>query len=109
MDNISKIVGDHVRAYRKKAGLSQEELADRANLHPTYISLIERGEKNVTLKSIYVISIALDISLEALFANIPPEKNPHTIPSECYNIILSMTEKQQQSVLCIVREIERLL
>ena len=41
--------GIKVREYRKKKGLSQEELAFKADLHRTYIGMIERAEKNITL------------------------------------------------------------
>lgn len=48
--------------YREKSGLSQEELAHRADLHRTFISQIERGLKVPTLLSIFKISKALEIS-----------------------------------------------
>lgn len=53
--------GERVKATRKIQKLSQEELAERADLHRTYIGMIERGEKNVTLLSIIKISRALNI------------------------------------------------
>jgi transcriptional regulator with XRE-family HTH domain len=56
-----------VREQRLKLGLSQEELAARAKLHRTYIGMIERGEKNITLLNIEKISIALNISISDLF------------------------------------------
>lgn len=45
--------GNIVRKLRKERGLSQEELAFKAGLHRTYIGMIERGEKNVTLLNIW--------------------------------------------------------
>lgn len=55
--------GINVREYRKIRGLSQEELSYRANLHRTYIGMIERAEKNITLINIQKISAALDIGI----------------------------------------------
>lgn len=55
------IVGDNVRRIRHEAGLSQEELADRAKLHRTYISSIERGERNVSVENIFAIAEALKV------------------------------------------------
>ena len=48
---------------RKKLGLSQEELANRAGVHRTYIGMIERAEKNITLKNIEKIAKALNVSI----------------------------------------------
>lgn len=53
--------GEKVRAFRKQTNLSQEELASLAELHRTYIGMIERGEKNITLLNILKISRGLGI------------------------------------------------
>ncbi|WP_073180780.1 helix-turn-helix domain-containing protein [Cruoricaptor ignavus] len=60
--------GSRVRELRKTEGLSQEDLADKADLHRTYIGMIERGEKNITLQNIYRIAQALNIDIMKLFA-----------------------------------------
>jgi transcriptional regulator with XRE-family HTH domain len=49
-------------------GLSQEELASRAGLHRTYIGMIERAEKNVTLRNIEKLAKALDTTIGELLA-----------------------------------------
>jgi DNA-binding XRE family transcriptional regulator len=56
------LFGDHLRNIRKSRNLSQEQLAEKVNLHRTYIGMIERGEKNITLLNIIKISNALGIS-----------------------------------------------
>ncbi|MFA6249534.1 MAG: helix-turn-helix transcriptional regulator [Mucilaginibacter sp.] len=53
--------GKKVKAKRKEKGLSQEELSYKANLHRTYIGMIERAEKNITLLNIEKIALALDV------------------------------------------------
>lgn len=58
--------GERVREIRKAKRLSQEELAHKANLHRTYIGMIERGEKNITLLNIEKIAQALEIEIEDL-------------------------------------------
>ena len=50
-----------VRAERKRLGISQEKLAELADVHRTYIGMIERGEKNITLLNIEKIAKALKI------------------------------------------------
>ncbi len=72
MESKEKILikfGERVRFFRKQKGLSQEQLAFKANLHRTYIGMIERAEKNITLLNIEKIAIALDVSITELFSN----------------------------------------
>lgn len=52
---------ENVRRLRKARGLSQEELAEAAGVHRTYIGMLERAEKNVTIYNIERIAIALDV------------------------------------------------
>jgi transcriptional regulator with XRE-family HTH domain len=59
--------GEKVREVRKKKGLSQEELSFKADLHRTYIGMIERAEKNITLLNIEKIANALEVSFKDLF------------------------------------------
>lgn len=60
--------GQVVRSHRLVARLTQEELADRSALHPTYIGLIERGVKNPTIQVCQQIADGLDVSLSDLIA-----------------------------------------
>ncbi|NOQ75435.1 MAG: helix-turn-helix domain-containing protein [Crocinitomix sp.] len=62
--------GNKVRELRKAKGLSQEELAYKANLHRTYIGMIERAEKNITLENIKKLANAFDVRLKVLFENL---------------------------------------
>jgi transcriptional regulator with XRE-family HTH domain len=59
--------GQKVRQERAKLGISQEELASRAGVHRTYIGMIERAEKNITLLNIEKICKALNITINAFF------------------------------------------
>ncbi len=61
--------GEIVREKRKERGLSQEDLAHKADLHRTYIGMIERAEKNITLENINKIAKALETSISELFKN----------------------------------------
>lgn len=60
--------GHKVRESRKEKGLSQEELAAKAGLHRTYIGMIERAEKNITLTNIEKIAKALEVSISELMS-----------------------------------------
>lgn len=58
--------GNTVRTFRKQLGISQEQLAERAGLHRTYIGSIERGEQNISLLNIEKVANALGISIATL-------------------------------------------
>lgn len=64
--NILIKFGERVRKIRKEKSLSQEELAHKADLHRTYIGMIERAEKNITLINIEKIANALEVDLKKL-------------------------------------------
>lgn len=61
--------GEKVREERVKLDLSQEALAARAGVHRTYIGMIERAEKNITLENIEKIAKALEIPITKLVAH----------------------------------------
>ena len=65
---ITAKFGASVRSFRFRLGLSQEELAERADMHRTFIAGIERGARNVTLKSIDKLARALGVATETLLA-----------------------------------------
>lgn len=67
--DIKQRFGLAVKRRRHELNISQEELADRAGLHRTYISDIERGTRNVSLEGIEKLVDALEISVSDLFAN----------------------------------------
>mgnify|MGYP003612355087 CR=1 FL=1 len=69
MDNKEILVrfGKNVRILRKSRNLSQEELSFKADLHRTYIGMIERAEKNITLINIEKIAKALNVEIKELF------------------------------------------
>lgn len=60
---------ENVRRLRRESGMSQEELADRAGLHRTYIGMLERAEKNVTIYNIERLSKALGVTPSNLLEN----------------------------------------
>jgi CheY-like chemotaxis protein len=71
-----KSFGCSVKACRKQLGISQEELAERADLHRTYVSDVERGTRNLSLQSIGRLARALETSVASLFpqSELPRER-----------------------------------
>ena len=72
--------GLEIRRLREAAKLSQEQLAERANLHRNYIGLIERGERNATLTALFQIASALNITLGALLGGVAGPADPNDDP-----------------------------
>jgi len=66
-ESINVRLGKKVREERLKKGFSQEELASRAGVHRTYIGMIERAEKNITLTNIEKLAKAMEIPIKELF------------------------------------------
>ena len=60
--DLQKTLGRNLRRYREERGLSQEAFADVLGVHRTYMGGVERGERNLTLKSVERIAehIAVD-------------------------------------------------
>jgi transcriptional regulator with XRE-family HTH domain len=63
---VRKFLGQRLRALRKERGLSQERLGERAGLSGKFIGEVERGEKSISIDSLYHVAVALDIPLPEL-------------------------------------------
>ena len=72
--DLQRTVGRNLRAYREGKGLSQEAFADELGVHRTYMGGIERGERNLTLKSLERIAARIDADPLALLQ--PSEDEP---------------------------------
>ena len=86
MDEYQAAFGQHIRHIRRRSAVSQEEIAHRAGVHVTYLSGIERGVRNPSLKNIRAIAQALGVGVAELFAfedeggfiqRLPKEENYH--------------------------------
>lgn len=58
---LGRVLAKNIRLCRASAGLSQEALAEKCGLHRTYIGAVERGERNVTLKTLERFAVALGV------------------------------------------------
>ena len=66
MQTLQKQVGNRVRELREKKGLSQEALASVCDLHRTYVGLIERGERNLSLTTLEQLAKGLEVPVSEL-------------------------------------------
>lgn len=60
------LLGRNVLRIRKELYLTQEQVAERAKLHPVYVSCVERGDRNVSIQSIASLAFALGVPMTAL-------------------------------------------
>ncbi|EES74476.1 helix-turn-helix domain-containing protein [Paenibacillus sp. MB22_1] len=65
--NLPEIVGKRIREYRKQKNWTQEQLAEAASLHYSYIGGVERGDRNISLETLEKIAVALDVPAGDLF------------------------------------------
>lgn len=105
MSDLSVEIGRRIRSYRLQNKLSQEELAEKCGLHPTYIGQIERGEKNATIESISKITAGLSVPLGKLFENIGTVCDENDYPAQGYDLILSAPVAEQKKLVKILQMI----
>jgi len=59
--DLQRRIGQNLRSYRNERGLSQEAFADRLGVHRTYLGGLERGERNLTLRSVERLAERIDL------------------------------------------------
>jgi len=67
MVNTKELIGNRIKELRKKKGLSQEQLSERAEITPNYLSRVERGTENPTLDMFMRLVDALEVEMWELF------------------------------------------
>lgn len=64
---ITEIIGNRIKELRSEMGLSQEKLALKADLDRTYLASVEKGKRNISIKSLEKIVVALDVPFQKFF------------------------------------------
>ena len=77
-EQIVQVLAANLRELRHAKGVSQEELASRCGLHRTYVGSVERGERNVTLSTLEVLSSVLGVSVPELLTPRSPNAKRNT-------------------------------
>lgn len=65
-EDLLRLVGKNVQRYRKRMGLTQEKLGARAHFHSTYIGMIERAERKISILAAYKLANTLGVTLNDL-------------------------------------------
>jgi transcriptional regulator with XRE-family HTH domain len=77
-EELAKRFGELVRSLRQERGYSQEDFSFRVGLHQTYVSSVERGERNVTIQTADRIARAFGLTLAELFAELERSSSART-------------------------------
>ena len=92
MDRVRRFLGQRLRAIRKQRGWSQQKLGAQSGLSGKFIGEVERGEKSISIDSLYRVSVALKVSLRHL-TDVRPGRRA-VVPSEdaekIFALVLSM-------------------
>jgi transcriptional regulator with XRE-family HTH domain len=92
MREIAVLVGLQIRELRKRKGLTQEKVAERASVNATYYGRVERGDANVSLELLAAIAEALETPIEEL-VTIDAPRDPGEITEELICALRALPEK----------------
>lgn len=101
---LGKTIGSRIKEFRRKRGFTQEELAEKANIHPTFIARIERGNRNCSIETLQIIASALNVPVTELLK--PEDKSAVTYSDKLIEKIVDMvkdkTDNEKQYVIDMV-------
>jgi|SRR5579871_2215339 len=103
MDDQPKLFGKRVRTIRKAEGITQEDTAERAKIHPKYLGEIERGEKRPSFEAIVALADALGTSPAAFFRFDKEENSEKVLRKKIEGLISKATVDELQRVYRILR------
>ncbi len=104
--NITEEVGSRIRHQRKRRKLSQEQLAEKSDLHPSYIGQLERGIKTPTIDTLYRITKGMNLSLSDFLKDLEiVDKGGENYAVKSYLLIEQINEADQKHLYEIVKHI----
>lgn len=96
------LLGNRIRVAREKKGITQEELAERVNISPSHISVIERGVKTVRIDTVVRIANELDVSADYLLQDLVKRSRE----SQLLSSIMNLPETDRSRLLNAVKNIQ---
>ena len=111
MAELSQLVGNRIREFRKMQHLSQEELAEKCGMHRAHIGQLERGEKNASLVSIQSICRGLHISMDELLYGIMPDDTAtgsSRVADQVDQLLKGLDEADQLAIYHMIVEVLKL-
>ncbi|WAC08439.1 MAG: helix-turn-helix transcriptional regulator [Thermodesulfobacteriota bacterium] len=102
---VKAILGARIRKLRKEKGLSQEALAEQADLHYIFVGRVERGEKNPSLINLQKLAKALEISLIDLFDLPELKERPDDFKKKLAQEMKHFDEEIAETLLKLIKAI----
>lgn len=103
MDESAKGLGKLVQRLRRKAGLTQEQLAEKAELSLKYLGELERGRGNPTLSILENIASALKMSLSEMFAYDDERRSAEEVRAEIERLLRGASHEECKTALRVLR------
>ena len=98
---MEKIIGKRIQEFRKKKGMTQEELSEVIDISPHYLSALERGIYNIKLETLVKILNCLDCSADEVFCDVV-NKSCAVTPSRLSERLESLPAEEQERILAVV-------
>lgn len=102
-------MGKRIRNSREAKGKTQEQIAEKIQISPTFLSSIENGVKKGSFNTYMKLAIALDVTLDYLSQDIVPKAGINEQDKELLDIFHSLEANQRQFVLDMIRNINKSL
>lgn len=98
--DLKQMIGARIKEIRTKKGITQEQLSERMEINPKYLSSIERGKENPTLNTLIRLSESLGVDLSEIFRFIQIED-----PAERKSLIISLLDESDSEQLKLIFKI----
>lgn len=98
---MEKIIGKRIQEFRKKKGMTQEELSEVIDISPHYLSALERGVYNIKLETLVKILNCLDCSADEVFCDVV-NKSCAVTSSRLSERLESLPAEEQEKILAVV-------
>jgi transcriptional regulator with XRE-family HTH domain len=108
-DTLLTHIGETIRSIRKRQGLSIEDVAYMADIHSTYLSLIERGQRNLSVKLLCNIAVALGATATSLLPGSQPGKAKDTYTEHTLQLLSGLSARHKQIILHTIKVLARQL
>ena len=98
---MEKIIGKRIQEFRKKKGMTQDELSEIIDISPHYLSALERGIYNIKLETLVKILNTLDISADEVFCDVV-EKSSAVSANRLSERLEALPTEEQERILAVV-------
>ncbi|MBR2650408.1 MAG: helix-turn-helix transcriptional regulator [Clostridia bacterium] len=98
---MEKIIGKRIQEFRKKKGMTQDELSEIIDISPHYLSALERGIYNIKLETLVKILNTLGISADEVFCDVV-EKSSAVSASRLSERLEALPTEEQERILAVV-------